>query len=116
MSIEQYVERPFVVATTGNGAYSCGIEANAFDSGKTYTAWVELVDDESGNLRAIASVHVRANGDQRFFSDKDIVVTLSELDGEIAPLDVTNKLLGETRAADILRQVYEEDQRDSFRR
>jgi hypothetical protein len=117
MFTEKYIERSFVVETTGDGVYSCGIEANSFDSGKTDTAWVELVDDESGELRAFASVQVQTNGDQRFFPDKEIVVNLSEPDGKRAPLCVTDKLLGETRAADILRQVcHEEDQRDSFQR
>jgi hypothetical protein len=88
----------------------CGI--NLSDDGRTEIAWVELVDDETGQLRTRASVAVsrqpipHTEDEERVFSSDDVSVELFALDeGEETTYKVSQKLLEETNAVEVLRRV-----------
>ncbi|WP_139209235.1 hypothetical protein [Aquisalimonas asiatica] len=120
MSVRDYEERPFVVAVDANGADDCGIEPNPSDGGRTETAWVKLVDDETGTLWAMASVQVYerpipyTDHEERIFSEDDVSIELFEVeDSETVPPRIVEKLLEDTNAVEILRHVCREaDQED----
>ena len=121
MAIDDYRDRPFRISENEDGADG-GIEFNPFDSGKTETAWVDIVDDETETLRARVSVQVHrqpiphTDSEERVFSENDVSVELFDVNkDEEVPEEIIEKLLDETDALQHLRGICSaEDQEDRF--
>jgi len=111
MSLDDYKERPFRLSENSDGVDG-GIEFNAHDSGKTETAWVDIVDDETESLRARVSVQVNkqpiphTEDEQRILSESNVSVELFDADsGDDVSDEVSEKLLDETDAVQHLQRI-----------
>ena len=120
MAIDDYKDRTFRISENEDGADD-GIESNPFDNGKTETAWVDIVDDETETLRARVSVQVHkqtiphTDSEERFFSKDNVSIQLFDVDDDEIPEDILEKLLDETGALEHLRDICSaEDQEARF--
>lgn len=119
MSVDYYKDRPFRVSENEDGVVS-GIEMNPCDSGKTETAWVEIIDDETESISARVTVQVHkqaiphTESEKRIFSEEDLTIELLNLDeGAVVSSEIIQKLLDETDAVKHLHRIcFNEDSKD----
>lgn len=121
MSKEHYEDRPFKISIN-EGETDSGIYPNGFDGGKTETAWVDIVDDETESIRAHVYVQVHrqpiphTESEERTFKEDHVSLNPLDLDkGESLPTKTVEQLLDDTDAVEYLRHICSErDRQDRF--
>lgn len=111
MSKDYYEDRPFKISVS-EGSTDSGISPNGFDGGKTETAWVDIVDDETESIRARVQVQVHrqpiphTESEERTFKEDDVLLDPLDVDtGESLSARTEEQLLDDTDAVKHLRSI-----------